>query len=175
MVPKIIRRDVMSNVNYSTLHDIACHHVEQRFQSMGEIPPTWIISMKPDVFWIETQFKGEKEKVFTFITIRNLMKEFGADCYAFISEAWMCAVHLLPKEERDYWISFMQERGLQDMPEKYRDDIVQVFSFDRNENYLASHYLVTIRKNALNFIGPRINEQLQGLNFKGRMWNLLKE
>lgn len=145
MIPNIIRRNIVAGVNYFILHELACHHVEQKFKSMGEIPPTWLIACESDVLWVETPWDDDNEKVIALHAFRELMKELKVHCYAQISEE----------------------------PDKYRDDIVQVFSFDKTGNYSGSRYKVTVRRQAINFLGPRVDIEETG--FEGRMWNLLQD
>lgn len=176
MIPNILKSEVMPTVDPAALHSMACEYVEEIFSRKGECPPTWIIAggaaVGNRVLWIETPWENDRHKVATVKAIRDLLKILQARCYSQISEAWIYASDAIPEPEREHWNNVAHTMGLQNVPDKYRDDVAQVFSFSREIHYLT-HYKVTIRRHGPNFLGPRIDDMCNGSTFEGRMWNLL--
>ena len=160
--------------NKAGLHEAACKYVEEEFKRVGGTPPVWIIGCGNSVAWMVTPWESGDEKQFTIDSMRELLAMTRAQCYATVSEAWMFTTDILPEDEKKHWTKHAAEHGLSRVPDKYKDDIVMINSFDRTENFLQSNYKVTIRQRGqgLSFLGPRMDTDYKG-GFSGRMWNLL--
>jgi hypothetical protein len=174
MIPNVLKQETMPNVDRTILHEAACRHVEERFKLQGEVEPTWALATGNHVVWIETPWDGERMKVFTVNQLRKLMRMLDVHCYCQMTEAWLFSTEAVPEEDK-HWIKHAMEYGLQDIPDRLRDDVAQVFSFDKDGNHAITNYKVTLRRRGLNFLGPRMDNTADDVGkFSGRMWNLLR-
>lgn len=175
--PRLIKTDRLlppDHVDRALLHDLACTFIEEKFKLTGHTEPTWLIAQGNNLAWFETSWQGVAEKQLTIDTFRKFFADLGIDCYASINEAWAFSPNIVPPDEMEMWLDRVKHEGLADIPDKYKDDIVMVTSFDKTDAYSMTRYKVTVRKpgRGLNFLGPRIDVP-QTDQFSGRMWNLL--
>lgn len=64
---------------------------------------------------------------------------------------------------------------LADLPKNQRDEVLLIQTFDRDGGFDGTRFLVTVRRPiGPNFLGPRDDETLRGMQMTGRLGNLLK-
>lgn len=165
MGPKVYKTDFVPGLTRHDLHEMAVAYAVAEFERKGGAPSMWIVCTGPDVIWIETPWKNAREKELMTAAIRDAMREMGARAYSFITEAWMANYTLKPGEDRD---DIPAPSTLPD-----REDVLMVSTYDAKGEYEAARFLVTVRKNGLNRLGPRDDQTMQEYKMEGRMFNLL--
>ena len=163
--PAIHRFDHMAPVRATRemLHEMAATFAEEQFALKGHAPFMWLLGCGTHITWIETDWEDDDEKERSVAMIRKLAYRTRADCYAFISEAWV-SVYKGPVLPRDH-------PRPSEMPKHLRDDIMFVLSVDRDE-HKTSRWLVTERRNGPNFLGPRV--EMEDMPASGQMLSILK-
>jgi len=158
------------------LHEMACSFVEEQFSLKGCVPFSWLLANYDNVAYVETNWTDAHDKVRTTRAMGQFIRE-NVTAYSFISEAWALASANIPEDIRPLVLDWAENRGLAELPDEFKDDIVMITSFDREGGILMSQYKVTIRhqRRGLNFLGPRVDNPMEADKVKGRMWNLFKE
>jgi len=57
-----------------------------------------------------------------------------------------------------------------EMPASARDDVLMIGTLDKAGGSQTTQFLVTIRDNGRNYLGPRVDDDTKAAS--GRMWNL---
>lgn len=169
MRPRLYKTDHLAplKADRAMLHEIAVSFAEQEFSRRGKCPFVWLLAIDNDIVWIETPWDDDREKNLSVTAVEVMMEKFGAHAYAHTIEAW------LAKYEKEEWPEDGDLNKItlpSDLPKNRRDDVLMVFSFDKDDNHASSRYLVSLRPNGNNLLGPRIDEDEK---FEGRMGNLL--
>lgn len=153
------------------LHELACLYTEEAFKGKGATPPVWALAGPGKIMWVVTPWDGEREKNMVAYVLRKAMNEFQIYAYSFISEAWVSKT-LDPDKVKQ-----VEKRGVRSLPEDERDDVVMIFTHDRQGGFLHTQYKVTLTHvpGKLNFLGPRVDEEWEAGSTTGRMWNLFTE
>jgi hypothetical protein len=163
-------------LTYDVLHEIMCRFVENQFAQKGLIHPTWALSTRGFITWVETIWSNGTGKQVAAHAMRSFMRKTDVDSYSFACEAYTTSSFAIPEAERERALDFAQKHGVASLPEEFRDDVVFITSFSKNGPHLISDYKVTIRKRGgLNFLGPRVDQEKQLDEFQGIMWNLLRD
>ena len=174
MQPRLLKTEqVPVDLDRVTLHSMACAYVEELFSRKGEMEPTWLIGEGRNMASFETPWGNPLQKEFVVQHFRALFKRIGIEYYSLAVEAWVFNTRVVPKDEQDKWLKLVRKHGLKDMPDEFKDDVVLITSFDKDDGFSISQYKVTIRENGLNFLGPRVDNPMGDEKFTGRMWNLL--
>lgn len=152
-------------IDRAALHELAVRFAEQEFSRKGEISPTWIIACGKTLVWLVMPWESREEKLLMVPIIEAEMHRRGAHAYSMVTETWTSG----PAE------SGSESLPPRMMPPDKRDNTMFVSTFDRKGGISDSHWLVTIRRNGPNFLGPRIDDDAEdGPNGGGGlMWNLL--
>jgi len=163
--PQLFTTDNLSPVRATRalLHEMAASFAENEFSLKGKAPFMWLIGSGPRIVWIETPWENENEKMAAVYFLRKTAYALKADCYAFISEAWLAVYKEMPGPN-------YTPPG--DLPKSERDDILYVLSVDRNEQ-AHSRWLVTQPRRGMNFLGPRVDAE-DFTNTSGTMTSILK-
>jgi hypothetical protein len=135
------------------------------FKRYGMCIPTWLMWENNAVTFIETPWEGPSEKEATVMMMRDAINNrHHVDAYTLLVEAWVSMQkandpsEIIPPRLR---------------PKSERDDVLMAWTFSKTERPKASRWLVTIRKNGPNFLGPRDDLFLSGMqHMEGLMWNL---
>lgn len=161
--PQLFRSDSLAPVRAtrSTVHEIAVAFALEEFERKGAGPCMWLLGIGPRIVWIETPWDDDDEKVASMHFIRKTAQVLGADCYAFISEAWVATYDHPPTDD---------DQMPSELPKEKRDDILMIISSDHEEQ-VCTRFLVTVRRHGPNFLGPRVDETD---NFEGRMFDVLR-
>lgn len=167
MGPKVHKTEFVPGVSRQDLHEMAVAYAMREFEVKGEAPCMWILAVGPNLMWIETPWRNDREKDLYVMTIRGAMKELGARAYAFITEAWMASYSTKPDENSPGF------RMPSELPENERDDVLMISTYDAAGEYNATRFKVTIRERGLNYLGPRDDQSLMEYKMAGRMFNLL--
>ena len=164
MQPALFRSDSLAPVRATRamLHEMAATFAEEQFALKGHAPFMWLLGIGPRVVWIETDWDDDGEKEASVAFIRKTAQVLGADCYAFITEAWVAVYKDVPRRDQP-------RPG--DLPKDQRDDILMVLSMDRSE-HKSSRWLVTERRHGPNFLGPRV--EIEDMPASGQMLSILK-
>lgn len=162
--PALFRSDSLAPVRATRemLHELAAKFAEEQFALKGHAPFMWLLGCGPRIVWIETDWEDDDEKEASVRFIRKMAQLLGADCYAFITEAWVAVYKTVPTPDQP-------RPG--DLPKQLRDDILMVLSVDRNETK-SSRWLVTERRHGPNFLGPRV--EIEDMPTSGQMLSILK-
>lgn len=168
MGPRVHKTEFVPGVSRPDLHEMAVAYAMREFAVKGEAPFMWIIAAGPNLMWIETPWRDEREKELFVRTIRGAMQELGARAYSFITEAWMATYS--DKDPKPGEPGFLNPS---ERPESQRDDVLMITTYDDAGAYDATRFLVTIRERGLNFLGPRDDQSLRDHQMTGRMFNLL--
>lgn len=152
------------------LHELVVGTMEKLFKEQGQIEPTWVFSYGSKLIWVKTPWDNNSEKDAAIQILLMLIKDLNSSCYSFVSEAWMA--NLSNEKDRADYLSLAEKEGVQALPEHLRDDVLMIHSYDRNRGFSNTRFKVTIRRKGLNFLGPRIDEDLTGSSFSGRMASL---
>ena len=162
--PALFRSDSLAPVRATRamLHEIAAQFAEEQFALQGHAPFMWLLGCGSRIVWVETDWEDDNEKEASVQFIRKLAQQLGADCYAFMSEAWVAVYKTATRRN---------EPRPGDLPKHLRDDILFVLSMDRSE-HKTSRWLVTERRHGLNFLGPRV--ELEDMPATGQMLSILK-
>jgi hypothetical protein len=148
------------------LHEKAVDHAEKMFRRHGMCLPTWLMWENNAVTYIETPWENQDEKEATVMLMRDAINNrHQVDGYAFLVEAWVAKQHkddpndLLPSQR----------------PKDQRDDVLMAWTFPRDGKPITTRWLVTVRKTGPNFLGPRDDMFLVGMEeMRGLMWNLFE-
>lgn len=162
--PALFRSESLAPVRATRemLHEMAAQFAEEQFAKQGCAPFMWLLGCGSRIVWVETDWEDDDEKENSVRFIRTLAKQLEADCYAFMSEAWVAVyktkeVGRMPRPEH--------------RPKSERDDILMVLSMDRSE-HKTSRWLVTQRRHGLNFLGPRVDQE--DMPASGQMLSILE-
>lgn len=177
MLPRLVKTDNLAPIraDRKILHEMACQYGEEQFKLKGGMAALWIVASGPNIAWIETDWKDNREKDIANYAMRQMLDGTAAQAYSFITEAWMMGTNAKMSEpERKHWLDFSQKHGVRSLPEHMRDDVLMILSFDRKGGCSNTRYVVQMRKGkGPNYLGPRIDED--GLtSWGGRMGNLFK-
>lgn len=167
MQPRVFKQEHLPGLTRADLHEMMVAYGMLEFERRGEAPFMWIIKNGPHIYWIETPWQNDVEKEASTHILRNLMQKMNAEAYSFMTEAWV-AVYTGTLEEAQ------AARPPSDLPKNERDDVLLISTFDKGGGFDSTRFLVTIRDNGRNYLGPRVDEGAVGMVPSGRMWNLLK-
>jgi hypothetical protein len=163
MMPQLHRKDEIPGLTPAAMHELACEYAEEMFARRGACPFMWIILSGDHWAWIETPWEDDREKRLHTYLIAELLQEFDAHAYTFISEAWVAVSPPGPDGKMPENVVPPSER-----PKNERDDVLFVLTQERDKPSVMSRYLVTMRPPGLglNYLGPRQDE---GHNMDGGM------
>lgn len=168
MMPRLVKTDTATSARLTreALHEIAVAFAVERFEDKGELISTWIMANDDaGIAWFETPWETDSEKDLHVLLMRKILQSSGVHAYAFITEAWVVKVDGPPGED------FIPPS---ERPEGERgDDVLLIWTFDRDGNADCTRFLVTIRRQGPNLLGPRVDED-DVCNMEGRMWNLFQ-
>jgi len=175
MIPRLIKTANLAPVKpgRTTLHEMACAFAEEQFKLKGGMPAHWLLATGPHVAFIETDWQSNDDKDRASYAMRETLLAMGGQAYSFTTEAWTAA--FLPEmgeAEQKHWMDFAAEHGVKNLPPHLRDDVLMVFSHDRDGGVSVSRYVVQMRKGkGPNYLGPRIDDEFDG-SWTGRMGSL---
>lgn len=156
MMPRLYRQERGPDIAPADMHEQACAFIEELFGRKGEAPFLYILAVPGGRVWIECPWENDREKDIHTMLIIEMLKQFKATAYTFVSEAWMAVTTAKPGEKIDdaNWV----RPG--DRPKNERDDVLIVSTESRDGELIYTRYLVTIRPPGLgiNYLGPRIDE-----------------
>jgi len=161
--PRVFKQEHLPGVTRADLHEIMVAYGVLEFERRGAAPIMWILKSGPHVYWIETPWGDEIEKEASIRIIHNLVQKMGADCYSFMSEAWI-SVYQGTLEDLE------KATPPSEMPASARDDVLMIGTLDKAGGSQTTQFLVTIRDNGRNYLGPRVDDDTKAAS--GRMWNL---
>lgn len=168
MGPNVYKTEYVPGVTRSDLHEMAVAFAMKEFERKGEAPCMWIIAAGPNLMWIETPWRDDREKELFVRTLRGAMRELGARAYSFITEAWMAVYDINDPKPGEPGFLMPSES-----PKAKRDDVLMISTYDAAGEYDATRFLVTIRERGLNILGPRDDESFKDHKMEGRLFNLL--
>jgi len=175
MIPRIFKTENLAPVRpgRKTLHEMACAFAEEQFKLKGRAPFMWLMATGSNVAWIETNWSDDHEKRASTYLIRDMLQHMHAQAYSFITEAWVGAFtsEKFSADEVKHWTEFSEKHGVSALPPHMRDDVLMIFSYDRDGPANVTRYLVNIRERGPNYLGVRVDEE-QDLMWSGRMGNL---
>lgn len=158
--PRVYKTDHVPGLSRHDLHEMAVAYAVSEFERRGSTPCMWIICTGPDVIWIETPWEDEAEKELSTLAIRAAMKAMGARSYSFITEAWVASYSVgdpvIPPSQKEQ-----------------RDDVLMISTYDMKGEYEAARFLVSVRENGNNLLGPRDDQTMMEYKMEGRLFNLL--
>jgi hypothetical protein len=148
------------------LHKKAVDHGETMFKRHGMCLPTWLMWEGNAVTYIETPWGNQDEKEATIMLMRDAINNrHQVDGYSMLVEAWVA------KQDKDD----PDTRAPSSRPKSERDDVLMAWTFPCNGKPIATRWLVTVRKNGPNFLGPRDDFFLAGMEeMGGLIWNLFE-
>ena len=169
MIPAVVRTDQLAplKATRAVLHEMAAEFAVEHFERHGYGPFVWLLGCGPRVVWIETNWTCEPEKEYAVHYVRKVAKAMHADCYAFISEAWVAVYKTAELDKAD------RPKPSQ-RPKAERDDIMIVISVDKAGDQANTRWLVTQRRHGPNFLGPRV-DITDGPMTSGRMFGILED
>jgi hypothetical protein len=167
--PRVFKQEFLPGLTRADLHEMMVAYGMLEFERRGAAPFMWIIKNGPHVYWIETPWENDAEKHVSTTLMRRLMQKMEAEAYSFMSEAW-AAVETRKTDSEPDPSDFTPPSQ---RPKNERDDILMIYSFDKDGGFNATRFLVTIRDNGRNFLGPRDDNSFTGAIPSGNMWNLL--
>lgn len=169
MQPRVFKQEHLPGITRADLHEMLVAYGMLEFDRRGAAPSMWIIKNGPHIYWIETPWENDREKEASTRLMRDLMRKMGAEAYSFMTEAWV-AVETGSRDE-------LMKRAItppSQRPKNERDDVLLIHTFDKEGASHATRFLVTIRDNGRNYLGPRDDITDMEMVPSGRMWNLLK-
>jgi len=167
--PRVFKQEHLPGITRADLHEMMVAYGMLEFERRYAAPCMWILKNGPHVYWIETRWENEGEKVASTEILRNLMQKMGADAYSFMTEAWVAVETATPDGKLPADVVMPSRR-----PKNERDDVLMIHTFDADGGFDATRFLVTIRDNGRNYLGPRDDITDRDMVPSGRMWNLLK-
>lgn len=170
MKPRLYRQERGPDIAPADMHEQACAFIEELFGRKGEAPFLYILAVPGGRVWIECPWENDREKDIHTMLIIEMLKQFKATAYTFVSEAWMAVEKYKPGADMPDPATFVRPG---DRPKNERDDVLIVSTESRDGELIYTRYLVTIRPPGLgiNYLGPRIDEAL-GDKRSGRMVGL---
>jgi hypothetical protein len=166
--PRVFKQEHLPGITRADLHEMNVAYGMLEFDRRGAAPFMWIIKTGPNVRWIETPWENDYEKQASTNIMRDLMQETNAEAYSFMTEAWV-AVETGSRDE-------VMKKAIPPSrrPKNERDDVLMIHTFDTDGAFNATRFLVTIRDNGRNYLGPRDDITDMEMVPSGRLWNLLK-
>ncbi|NEI52698.1 hypothetical protein GR217_34330 [Rhizobium leguminosarum] len=169
MQPRVFKQEHLPGLTRADLHEMMVAYGMLEFERRGAAPFMWIIKNGPHVYWIETPWQNDAEKEASTDILRNLMQKMNAEAYSFMTEAWVAVETATPDGKFPADVVPPSRRLKNE-----RDDVLIIHTFDADGGFDSTRFLVTIRDNGRNYLGPRVDEGALGMVPSGRMWNLLK-
>lgn len=153
------------------LHAMGLRYGEDQFAQKGGCIATFLIAIKTDIFWLQSEFGDWQHRALVYRFINRLLKASDAHAYTFLSEAWTssCGIDEDPSDD-DFVLPA-------DRPESERDEILMVSSFDKKGASFFSKYLITAarRPGKLAWLGPRVDESADDLGaIEGMAFDLFR-
>jgi hypothetical protein len=167
MVPRVLKTvHVGPYFDVGKLHEKAIAHGEKMFRLKAMCLPTWLMWEQNAVTYIETPWEDSREKEATVLMMRDaIARRHEVDAYSLLVEAWVA------KQDKDD----PDIRAPSSRPKNERDDVLIAWTFPRHGKPLAARWLVTVRKHGPNFLGPRDDMFLAGMEeMHGPLWNLFE-
>lgn len=173
MLPRQIRIDHLGplTIPLHGLHAMALRYGEEQFAQKGSCLATWLIAIKYDVLWLESEMGDGHARQVVYALISDFLKLSGAHAYSYLSEAYV-SVHRIDENPDDDDFVLPSDR-----PASERDEVLWITSFDTKGGGLNSRYLITPSRHAskLARLGPRADEDADDLSHLGMAWNLFKQ
>ncbi|MGO8241283.1 hypothetical protein ELH77_19150 [Rhizobium ruizarguesonis] len=168
MQPRLFKQEFLPGITRADLHEMMVAYGMLEFERRGAAPFMWIIKSGPHLKWIETPWENDFEKNLQTSFIRTLMQKMEAEAYSFMTEAWVAVETATPDGKVPADAIAPSQR-----PKNERDDVLVIYTFDKHGGFDVTRFLVTLRDNGRNYLGPRDDESMTGAMPSGRMWNLL--
>jgi hypothetical protein len=167
--PRVFKQEFLPGLARADLHEMMVAYGMLEFDRRGAAPFMWIIKNGPHVYWIETPWENDAEKHASTSLMRLLMQKMEAEAYSFMTEAWV-AVETREAVTDEFPTDFTPPS---ERPKNERDDVLMIYTCDKDGGFNATRFLVTVRDNGRNYLGPRDDDSLTGATPSGNMWNLL--
>jgi len=167
--PRVFKQEHLPGITRADLHEIMVAYGMLEFERRGTAPIMWILKNGPHAYWIETPWQSEVEKEASTQILQSLMQKMGAEAYSFMTEAYVAVERATPDGKLPADVVMPSQR-----PKNERDDVLMIHTFDTEGGFDATRFLVTIRDNGRNYLGPRDDMTDRDMVPSGRMWNLLK-
>lgn len=169
MQPRVFKQEFLPGLTRADIHEMMVAYGMLEFERRGTAPFMWILKNGPHIYWIDTPWENETEKQVTTSVMHRLMRAMKADMYSFMTEAWV-AVETRAAVTDEFPTDFTPPSQ---RPKNERDDVLMIYTFDKEGGFSASRFLVTIRDNGRNYLGPRDDDSVAGAIPSGNLWNLL--
>jgi hypothetical protein len=173
-LPRVVKSEnfAPAMLQREALHELAVRYAEEQFARYGGCQSTWLIAAGMRVVWVETPLE---DKDWLAARMRFVLGTIDAHAYSFITEAYVTStLGMEDKELAKKILKQANKHGVRSLPEHLRDDVLMITSFDRDGGVSDSHWLVTVRRHGLNFLGPRVDRDPSEYDQTiGRLWNLL--
>jgi hypothetical protein len=152
------------------LHAMALKYGEDQFAQKGACTATFLIAVRTDVLWLESDFGDWQHRKLVYRFIRDFLHVSDAHAYSFLSEVF---VAVYKPDEDPASDDFVLPR---DRRESERDEMLMVSSFDKKGASFFSKYLITPsrRPGKLAWLGPRVDEHFAGNPVQGMAFDLFK-
>lgn len=167
MQPRVFKQEFLPGLTRADIHEMMVAYGMLEFERRGAAPFMWILKNGPHIYWIETPWENDAEKQVTTSVMHKLMHAMKADMYSFMTEAW-AAVETREAATDEFDFTPPSQR-----PKNERDDVLMIYTFDKDSGFNATRFLVTIRDNGRNYLGPRDDDSFTGAVPSGNLWNLL--
>jgi hypothetical protein len=183
-MPELISADNFAPLvpDATMLHEMACEITEKMFVEHGEMPPLWVIATGTRILTLSTPWDGQAEKIASQQLVRCLLEALGAQAYAFACEVWTAMVRKKGDSAEAEVIykakmAWIDEHGVAALPPEEREEIVYVTSQGREKGVTRlSRYLINAkRRRKTPWLGPRIDEDMEGGHTEGRMFDLFRQ
>jgi hypothetical protein len=150
------------------LHAMALRYGEEQFSRYGKCDGTFLIAIKTDVLWLEGRWTTSAERMLSYRLIAEFLKASEAHAYSYLSEAYVAQYKAADLDDDD-----QPDVLPADLPPSERDEVLWVSSFDCAGAGFTSRYLITHRRRGPAFLGPRVDEDADGMS--GPALNLFEQ